>query len=157
MTLVLRPGDLIFCHGSSLVDRIIQFVTRSKYNHAAIYIGNGQVMEAQGFRTVGIQSLSFYAGQYDVYRIPMSNAQLLSGLMWLKHQEGVQYDYWDIFVLFMRCVFRLTIPWHECHRLICSRLGRDFLFQCKIPIPDQNMTPEDLAEWVKLHGYQVSA
>lgn len=153
----LKPGDLIFVHGTDWISQCIERFTKSKYSHVAIYIGDGQVMEAQGNRTVGTRSLSYYVGLYDVFRVPLTHEQLEAGLAWLNNEKGIEYDYWDIFVLFMRCVFNLQIPWHECHRLLCSRLMRDFLFYCNLPIPDANMTPEEVFEWVIQHyGFQVA-
>lgn len=154
----LKPGDLIFVYGTDWISRCIEYFTKSKYSHVAIYIGNEMVFEAQGFRKTGTRSLSYYAGEYDVFRLPMTNEQLQSGLEWLSNEKGIEYDYWDIFVLLMRCAFNLQIPWHECHRLICSRLMRDFLFHCNLPIPDENMTPEDIYEWViQNYGFPVAA
>lgn len=153
----LKKGDIIFVYGSSLIDKAIEFITRSKYNHIAIYIGEGKVMEAQGFRTVGTQDINLYNGVYDAYRIPLTNEQIEQGLNWLIKQEGREYDYWDIFVLLLRCTIKFRIPWHEGKRILCSRLGRDFVSNCNIKIPNKNMTPEDFFEWViNNFGYKVN-
>jgi uncharacterized protein YycO len=143
----MKLGSLIFVHGTDFISREIEEVTKSKYSHVCIYVGNGKVIEAQGFRTVGYQDLSFYNGMYDVFPVSMSKFDYAKGYSWLKRQLGRKYDYWDILVLWLRCKFKLHIPWHEGKRIICSRLARDFLFKCGFDIPDENMTPEDLYEW----------
>ncbi|GIM45242.1 hypothetical protein DNHGIG_07910 [Collibacillus ludicampi] len=152
----LIAGDIVFVRGHDPVSRIIEDVTHGPYSHVAIYVWGDRVIEAQGFRTVGFQRLSHYEGRYDAYRVNMTDEQVNNGLRWLLKQQGRRYDYWDLVVLFLKCAFNLKIPWREGKRIICSRLGRDFLFHCGMDIPDENMTPEDLFEWVQRHGSKVS-
>ncbi|MDH3320145.1 MAG: YiiX/YebB-like N1pC/P60 family cysteine hydrolase, partial [Betaproteobacteria bacterium] len=53
----LRPGDIILTSASSLRSAGIQLMTLAPVSHAAVYIGNGQVVEAVGsgvrVRTLG--------------------------------------------------------------------------------------------------------
>jgi hypothetical protein len=144
----MNTGDLIFVSGIDWISRAIRFVTKSKYSHVAIYIGNGKVMEAQGFRKVGFRELSYYSGRYDIVPLPRSvtHEQLCAGMHWLMLQRGRPYSYWSDFVILLRCI-GIRLPWHEGIAIICSRLGRDFLFRCGLKIPDENMSPEDLWEW----------
>jgi cell wall-associated NlpC family hydrolase len=147
----MRPGDLIFVEGRGLVATLIKWVTKSKYSHVAVYVGDGKVIEAQGFRRVGFQALSFYSGQYDIQPLPRSvtHEGLCAGMHWLLLQRGRPYSYWDDFVILLRCLFGINLPWHEGVSIICSRLARDFCFQCGLPVPDENMSPEDLWEWIE--------
>ncbi|KIL38297.1 hypothetical protein SD70_27160 [Gordoniibacillus kamchatkensis] len=144
----MNPGDLIFVSGIDVISRIIRWVTESKYSHVAIYVGGGRVIEAQAFRKVGFQELAYYEGKYDVKPIRLREPQRIHGLVWILNQRGRPYSYWSDFVILLRCLFNIHIPWHEGLAIICSRLGRDFLFHCGLPIPDENMSPEDLYEWV---------
>lgn len=147
----MNPGDLIFVHGTSLVDRIIRWVTKSQYSHVAIYIGDGKIIDAHPFRKVGINLISIYSGDYDIKSLPVTvtHEQLNVGLYWLYLQRGRHYSYWSDFVILLRCLFGIKLSWHEGASIICSRLGRDFLFRCGLPIPDENMSPEDLFEWLE--------
>lgn len=146
----MNPGDLIFVSGTDWISRAIRWVTKSKYSHVAVYVGDGKVIEAQGFRTVGFQDLFFYSGHYDIMTLPrtVDYDELRSGIHWLLIQRGRRYSYWSDFVILLRCLFGIKLSWHEGANIICSRLARDFLFHCGLPIPDENMSPEDLYEWV---------
>jgi|SRR3972149_3310697 len=42
----LQVGDIILCHGDSLISYLIQKVTNSYYNHVTMYVGNGLIIEA---------------------------------------------------------------------------------------------------------------
>lgn len=62
----LRPGDIILTSGSGLTAAGIQLMTLAPVNHAALFIGEGQVVEAvsSGVRVRGLQEL--LAGQVAV-------------------------------------------------------------------------------------------
>lgn len=55
----LRPGDIILTSGPGLTAASIQLMTLAPVNHAAIYIGDGQVVEAvlSGVRVRSLQEL----------------------------------------------------------------------------------------------------
>lgn len=42
----LRPGDVILCSSIGPMEAGIQTVTASRFNHAALYVGNGMVIDA---------------------------------------------------------------------------------------------------------------
>lgn len=141
----IKPGDILFIWGNDFISDLIEDLTRGP-SHTAICIGNGKLIEAQGFTRVRTNNFSFYSGgKYQIVRLNLPNQ--IKGLEWLNKQIGRLYDYWDIFVLAIRYLFGFKIPWHEGHRLICSRLSRDFLFACGLNIADENMSPEDLYIW----------
>jgi cell wall-associated NlpC family hydrolase len=53
----LRPGDIILTTGSGLASAGIQLMTLAPVSHAAVYVGDGQVVEAvhSGVRVQGIE------------------------------------------------------------------------------------------------------
>lgn len=57
-----RPGDYIVVRTGGVAARLIRLVTRSRFNHAAIYIGGGQLIEATPRYGVRIAELAEYAG-----------------------------------------------------------------------------------------------
>jgi hypothetical protein len=63
--------DLLFFHGHTLLNKAIQSLTDSKYNHVAIYIGNGLVLHAVGNGLI-VQKISEAIDEsdkfVDVYR-----------------------------------------------------------------------------------------
>jgi hypothetical protein len=152
--MILKPGDLVFVWGTDFIPRVIEEITHGP-SHVAIYIGNGKLVEAQGFTTVRIIDLSYYDSCVTKV-IRFEDLAADKGVLWLLDEElGHEYDYWDIFVLFVQCAFCITIPWHEGKRIICSRLARDFLFRCGLPVPDKNMTPKDMLIWSLLNAGKI--
>lgn len=154
MKLKLCVGDLIFVRGSGFIARMIEDVTRSKYSHVAIYVGYGQVFEAQGMRTAGYRPLLDYNGSYDVVCTDRTPSEVFKGIAWLKQQKGREYSYWSIFVIAVKKLFGIDIPWHEGREIICSRLARDYVYQLGYPIPDVDMTPEEVYEWMMQNTLQ---
>jgi cell wall-associated NlpC family hydrolase len=69
----LRIGDLFLVDGSGLISKAIEDVeygrrkVARRYSHVAGYIGNGQLIEAEGFRKTGYAPASKYAGCADVF------------------------------------------------------------------------------------------
>lgn len=45
---ILEPFDILAFHSHSVIGKAIQMCTDSKYNHVALYIGNGRVLHAVG-------------------------------------------------------------------------------------------------------------
>lgn len=136
--------DLIFVRGTSWLDRIIERVTKSKYSHVSVYAGNGQVIEAQVFRPV--RSLGLYYANCDVYRVSLTDYQKQRMLAYLQAHIGEQYDYLEIFFLFIRYLFGFKFPYRETRRVICSTLVRDALEYAGLPMTDGLVSPEDLIE-----------
>jgi hypothetical protein len=64
----LRKGDILLNTTDSLVSNEIKLVTNSNYNHAAIYIGNGKVVEAVG-KGVHEIDLKGYLNDNDIVRV----------------------------------------------------------------------------------------
>jgi hypothetical protein len=146
----MNPGDLVFVSGTGLIARLVKWVTKSKWSHVSVYLGDGNVMEAQALRPVGLSRIVSYNAQFDAIPLPsiVTPEQRQKGLYWLYMQRGRHYSYWSDFVILMRNVFGIMIPWHEGDDIICSRLARDFLAECGLPIPDEDMSPEDVYEWL---------
>jgi cell wall-associated NlpC family hydrolase len=147
----MKHGDLIFVRGTDTISRIIEWLTSSKYSHVAMYIGNGEVIEAQRLRSVGLAPLSEYDGKYDVYTCPtLTDDQRKQIIEYARSMGGIKYDYLDIARLFLRCVFRLELPIDDPTRIICSELIVKAYSKAGIKLvqgrEDYDVTPEDVAE-----------
>lgn len=147
-----QKGDILFDYGQGFVNNTIEILTKGA-SHTCVIVDDSRVIEAQGFREVDYCSLAYYdSSRYRIYRLPNSQDNIDAGIQWLTQQLGRHYDYWDIFVLLIKCLFQITLPWKEGKRIICSRLVRDFLFQSKWDIPDTNMRPKDVEDWIISNG-----
>ena len=150
-----KKGDILLSFSSGFIQRVIESVTKGASHCAVLCDEKGNTIEADGMRNVGFSDISQYSTRIKVYRLSNSGANIDLGITWLLSQFGRPYDYWDIFILFIRCVFKLKLPWKEGKAIICSRLTRDFLFESKLNIPDDNMTPRDVEDWIIANGGEL--
>ena len=126
----LRIGDLILVDGSGLISKAIEDVEYGKkkvarrYSHVAGYIGNGQLIEAEGLRKTGCAPVSKYAGHADVFRcISLTYEQQKQILRLAIRRVGGRYDYLLLGVEFVRYVSGVIIPFREPpNARICSTL-----------------------------------
>lgn len=75
----LRKGDILLNTTNAFLSNRIKEVTKSNYNHAAIYVGNGKVVEAigGGVREITLQK---YLGDKDIVRVMvLRNGNLSTG------------------------------------------------------------------------------
>ena len=91
----LRPADILLSTSGATVSRVIRFGTGSRFSHAAVYVGDGEIIEAIGEGVVR-QSLS-RAMQDDTLvcayrRIRMSDAQAQQVIRYASAQVGKPYD-----------------------------------------------------------------
>lgn len=129
----LQPklGDFGVVRTGGALARVIRVGTDSWMNHAFVYVGNGQVIEAQpgGAR---LNSAEFYdharfhiAWSTDL--IPLTDMQRSNIAAWALKQKGVGYNWSDIAALSLHCIGLGTPKWAEKrieddNRLICSQL-----------------------------------
>ena len=126
----LRIGDLFLVDGSGLISKAIEDVeygrrkVARRYSHVAGYIGNGQLIEAEGFRKTGYAPASKYAGCADVFRcVSLTREQQKQILRLALWRVGGQYDYLLLGMEFIRCAFGIVIPYREPpNARICSTL-----------------------------------
>ena len=95
----LQPGDLILSTSAAWISKEIRGQTRSPVSHVAIYIGDGQVIEAiEGGVTIhslnNALSDDYYAAAYRVDGLTPDDRQRM--VRWLRTQEGRPYDTWGI-------------------------------------------------------------
>ena len=150
-----KPGDYGVVRTNGWAAKLIQFGTISRWNHAFIYIGDGQIIEARP--TGGVISL---ANQYPK-------------IAWNQHEEiddntrgkivaaahhfvGQPYGFLDIGNILLRILglkflanTRLFERLAMKHGLICSELVSLAYRDAGVDLtgmPDHTVTPGDLAE-----------
>lgn len=91
---VLQPGDIILCRGCAgwLEDTFGNIV--GYWHHAAMYIGNGQMVEAwkNGVRVVSVDMVR-NADEVAVYRVSTSSSIKQKAINWALTKVGLPYDY----------------------------------------------------------------
>lgn len=153
---VLKPGDLIFVQGHLLhiVDDIIKLGEHIEthqpfatcYSHVAIFMGNGQVAEAQFGRKTGYTPLSAYEGNYDIGRVDLTNEQREKIVQSAIAEFGKRYDYDLIFGLGFDILTGAALSHDDANRKICSTYVNDVFKACGIRLVNTDTpTPEDLA------------
>jgi uncharacterized protein YycO len=95
----LEAGDIILSTTSETISRVIRGATGSEVSHAAIYVGNGEMVEALG-DGVGIKPVG--TGIMDdsvavAFRVPgLSPQQAQQVCDFARASVGRKYDYWGI-------------------------------------------------------------
>jgi len=148
-------GDYFVVHTDGWAARMIQIGTRSKWNHAGIYIGNGQIIEAlpQG---VKIDNLSKYDGKPIIWAHEMSltSQERVNLITFAKRFENDGYGVWSIIALGFKCLtFGLPLipaDWIAVRekKVICSQLVAWAYSHVGIKLTNKKhalVTPKDLA------------
>lgn len=149
---MLRPGDYFVVATGGFVATLIRWFTGSWANHCGVYVGAGQIIEAN---PAGVQmtSLSKYDGLHIAWScVPLTEierAQILGASYVL---AGIPYGFLDVAAIVLR---RWGVGGWADHRLdrgdrlICSQLvARAYRIAGRplMPgVPDNYVTPGDLA------------
>lgn len=92
----LQLADILLSTGSAAASVVIRAGTVSRYSHAALYIGNGQIIEAigHGVTRQGIRDAMADDTLVSVYRrIQMSQGQAQQVVRYARQHVGKDYDY----------------------------------------------------------------
>lgn len=92
----LKPADVLLTTAAGAVSTVIRFGTSSKYSHTAIYVGNGEIIEAvadgvvRGPLDAAVKSYLVV----EVYRpVGIKPAQAQAVVAYVEQQRGKAYDY----------------------------------------------------------------
>lgn len=122
----LQPGDIFVVHGRYLLSRIIRIVLDSHWNHATLYLGNGEFIEANN-KGVEIKSIDSYASKdIELYRhVSATKKQREKITAYARTKVGKHYDYFQIIQLFFYFIFGIRGNARSIgskNRYICSEL-----------------------------------
>jgi uncharacterized protein YycO len=155
-----KLGDYIVFRTDGWAARFIQLGTLSRKNHAAVYVGNGKIVEAQpgGAR---VSNLSDYpVGTYDWSRLPMTEWQRVKVASAAQRMVGTPYGWWDI-AMFALAAADVHIGWitaqaKDRHDLVCSQLVAYAYSDAGLHLGDcepYQLTPGDLANLIESDHY----
>lgn len=91
-----EPGDILLFHNAKGMNRIITGFTGSPFYHAALYAGDGEVLEAT---TPGVVRRDLRGRQHDFVVAPAPEGRGKEALAWAETQIGDAYDTMDIAVI----------------------------------------------------------
>lgn len=150
-------GDYFVVRTTGIAARLIQLGTWSKWNHAGIYIGNGQVVEARP-TGVSISPLSKYDNNEIIWNTghdgSLTTTERKKLVEFALTFVGDGYGVWSIISLGFKC-FTFGIPlipadWLAIRekRVICSQLVAWSYSHIKIRVSNKKhalVRPKDLA------------
>jgi uncharacterized protein YycO len=101
-----QPGDiLLFYRPGRKRDHIIQFFTDSPFYHAALFAGNGRVIEA---RPVGVLEDDLRGREHNFVVAPAPEGKGEDALEWARKQIGDPFSKAD---MFMNALDRIFVHW----------------------------------------------
>jgi uncharacterized protein YycO len=116
-----QPGDLLLFTRARGLNRTITWLTRSRYYHVGIYVGNNHVVEARP-RGVVRRDLNGPDGDksFVVIPSPINGDQRKAALRWAEAQVGDPYDPVSAFVIILDQLFGCSIPYATNSRFSCG-------------------------------------
>lgn len=104
-----RPGDILIFRNAMKWNRLITWLTRSRYYHVGIYAGDHRVVEA---RPRGVICRDLYGPDGDRYFdvIPAPQGKGAMALAWARTKLGADYDKSDAIAITLDQLFSLRFP-----------------------------------------------
>ncbi|MBE98538.1 hypothetical protein [Flavobacterium coralii] len=104
----LKDADILLYHGTSFLSRAIRFFDGSNYNHASLYVGDREVVEAiaTGVKRRNVDvSIANYS-PVSVFRLVNRPNDVSPVLNVVPNYEGDRYAYEQLLLLVFICTFR---------------------------------------------------
>jgi len=148
--MMLIPFNIVFYKGTSLVSRIIRFLTHGNYSHCAMVIGRFSLLQLDWKTPVTIKFLEYKVNTYDIYELTfeLTDDEKEQLLDFMRKRINTSYDWKFIISRGFNLTFNTRIihskEKYNCDELIVeayrSVLGVDLL------CGDYKMTPENLSK-----------
>lgn len=90
----IRPGDILLVEGNQRISIAIKYLTQSTWSHAAVYVGNGQLIEADLTEGVVHVPLTKYTGFHTriCRAVNLTEQDRQKLLDFLSNKLGTTYD-----------------------------------------------------------------
>lgn len=150
----LQRGDVILVSKRAPLSLIVRWATNSRWSHSALYLGNGEVVDA-AFGGVKVRPASTYlrhphailrADKFESYQVEDAVRKALSF-------RGEGYDYLGLvgigYSLFLK---KQENPWDAKSKRWCSELVADAYISAGLDLSDLNdrdtwlVSPQDLQD-----------
>ena len=150
----LQVGDIVlYKNGSGILSKMVQFFTRSKYNHVAMMISDTLVIEANWYKRSSATSFIYDKEKMEIYRY---NGGLTGDqkLMLLQHSYEFLnkiYDYPQILGYVVAFLRNSNVGFFNSqNKLICSELIDRAYLKIGIDLSSKkyigDVTPKDIAD-----------
>ncbi len=172
----LEPADVILTSGNRKLGKIIQHITRSPWSHAAMYVGNGKLIEADDIsyqngrfvreeKRVRYNPIDKYLQHHIRIKRPVLLEQPQRVIDFVKAHEGMPYDNTSIArLVFQQLGFRNYDSKHNlggckeqtCNTVHCSGLLARVFQEVDYPINPTVISIKDgKAVYGKRHSSQI--
>jgi cell wall-associated NlpC family hydrolase len=149
----ILQGDILFCSGKGIIQTLIQWITRSKFYHTAIFIDDGITLaEAQGGEKTSIVPLSKYINSNDklyIYRDnTLTNFDKYKIANYALNHLGTEYDYLAILAELARYELGVSLKYfNEGNKRICSSFVNECYSSIGKRLSEERVpSPQDLIE-----------
>ena len=148
-----KTANILACKNNSFISKFIRFLTKSKFSHLAIIVSELEIVEADGIvGHIRYRNISDYKNYADVYSCDNLNDEQINKICeYVKSKVGQKYDYYLLFILFVKQVFGVKIRIRDSDSDVCSELVNDAyksvgieLSKKRFPIPDDVVGSERL-------------
>ena len=158
----MQTGDVILVHRHTVGEDLVRWGEEIElarkgerwpiypvYSHAAVYVGDGLIVEALG-RGTTLSQLDKYIGKADVWTGYVSNTHRelmrLYALRLVEHK--VRYSWWLDVLLALRMLIGLRVRWIQRDADNCSALVFDVWWSIHRRIAaSRACSPLDIAMW----------
>jgi len=147
----MKKGDIIAYRGSySLVSMLIRKISKSNYSHVGIFVGNGLVIESDGYvGKVAYRPLSDYQGTIDIYTCceQLTDEQRQKICDYAISKIGDKYSYLLTLWLGIKLIFGILLPFidtksaENCSELVNLAYAESINLRL---IPDKWPTPDEI-------------
>lgn len=169
----MRIGDVIVVSGSSFISKTIKSIVGSKWTHAAVYVGNGNILEIDWNSRARIVKNHYFNGEleYVVMRskepITKEQRHKLIAAAVAHDNTGNRYDFPLLVSIYMKKRFpnvKLFSSWNMKNHFICSELIENVMKAAGIdwfPNTEGDICPHDyiesphLKEVPAIDGYEL--
>lgn len=107
----LKPGDIIHTMNTkNIISKIISYVTQSPWSHAAVYVGNGMIIEAttpNGVTETNLEKYNDPKFRLGLYRIELSDEQETAIVAKARESLGTPYGYRGVLALGLKLALGL--------------------------------------------------
>ncbi|AFQ96518.1 hypothetical protein [Bacillus phage vB_BceM_Bc431v3] len=154
---MIQSADVIFYRPKSFIGWVISKVTNSPYSHVALAIDSNTLIEANRFIKTRVVPIEYDNKITHIYRLDNVTQEERGRIVSIAlSYEGTDYDYAQIFEMFVRIVFRIKRTlFNNQQKLTCSEVVDNAFYKAGVKRKDQeflyDITPEELLHKYSLH------